>query len=243
MRLPTATVSFRSFLQRCLGKLFKLRQVSTSSPVAWATSNSLSRDKPPPEACKYCMVNGDDTIRWPRPPSEVEVIFDFYFFGTLTLWRHHFFHLDEKADICFDGNWKIWGRAGRLQPGRGGFSRTTKYQLFEQVDRWLARVGKERQGGAAVVVAGGAAAQWFQMKPAKIDLPTVISRIFQIKIQQIHLISVSGHCKCFIFKMCQNVAAICITSQFHEFLNLILGGFLSFETSVCRNQRFFRETA
>ena len=149
-------MSFRSFLQRCLGKLFKLRQVSTSSPVAWATSNSLSRDKPPPEACKYCMVNGDDT-RWPRPPSEVEVIFYFYFFGTLTLWRHHFFHLDEKADICFDGKWKIWGRAVRLQPGRGGFSRTTKYQLFEQVDRWLARVGKGRQGGAAVVVAGGAA--------------------------------------------------------------------------------------
>ena len=138
-------MSFRSFLQRCLGKLFKLRQVSTSSPVAWATSNSLSRDKPPPEACKYCMVNGDDT-RWPRPPSEVEVIFDFYFFGTLTLWRHHFFHLDEKADICFDGKWKIWGRAVRLQPGRGGFSRTTKYQLFEQVDRWLARVGKGTTG-------------------------------------------------------------------------------------------------
>ena len=49
------------------------------------------------------------------------------------------------------------GRAVRLQPGRGGFSRTTKYQLFEQVDRWLARVGKGRQGGAAVVVAGGGA--------------------------------------------------------------------------------------
>ena len=60
----------------------------------------------------------------------------------------------------------------------------------------------------------------------------MISRIFQIKFQQIHLISVSGHCKCFIFKMCQNVAAIRITSQFHEFLNLIFGGFSSFETFV-----------
>ena len=56
------------------------------------------------------------------------------------------------------------------------------------------------------------------LKPAKKYLPSVISRIFQIKFQQIHLISVSGHCKCFIFKMCQNVAAIRINSQFHEFL-------------------------
>ena len=81
--------------------------------------------------------------------------------------------------------------------------------------------------------AAAAAAQWFQMTETRQkNLPTVISRIFQIKFQQIHLISVSGHCKCFIFKMCQNVAAICITSQFHEFFNFIFGGFLSFETSV-----------
>ena len=71
-------------------------------------------------------------------------------------------------------------------------------------------------------------------KNAKKSLPTVISRIFQIKFRQIHLISVSVHCKCFNFKMCQNVAAIHITSQFHEFLNLIFGEFLSFETSGCR---------
>ena len=56
---------------------------------------------------------------------------------------------------------------------------------------------------------------------------------FQNRFQQIHLISVSGHCKCFIFKICQNVAAICVTIQFYEFFNLIFGGFLSFETSVC----------
>ena len=55
-------------------------------------------------------------------------------------------------------------------------------------------------------------------------LPTVIYRIFQIKFQQIHLISVSCHCKCCIFKMCQNVAAISITSQFHEFFNSNFGG-------------------
>ena len=55
-------------------------------------------------------------------------------------------------------------------------------------------------------------------------LPTVIYRIFQIKFQQIHLISVSCHCKCCIFKMCQNVAAISINSQFHEFFNSNFGG-------------------
>ena len=36
--------------------------------------------------------------------------------------------------------------------------------------------------------------------------------------------------------MCQNVAAVHITSQFHEFFNLIFGGFLSFETSVKRKR-------
>ena len=81
--------------------------------------------------------------------------------------------------------------------------------------------------------AAAAATQWFQMTETRQkNLHTVISRIFQIKFQQIHLSSVSGHFKCFSFKMCQNVAAIRITSQFHEFLNLILGGFSSFENTV-----------
>ena len=77
-------------------------------------------------------------------------------------------------------------------------------------------------------------AQWFQMAETrqKKKLPTVISRIFQIKFQQIHLISVSGHCKWFIFKTCQNVAAIRINSKFHEFFDLIFGGFLTFEITV-----------
>ena len=44
-------------------------------------------------------------------------------------------------------------------------------------------------------------AQWFQMAETRQkNLPTVISRIFQIKFQQIHLISVYGHCKCFFFQ-------------------------------------------
>ena len=33
----------------------------------------------------------------------------------------------------------------------------------------------------------------------------------------------------FIFKICQTVAGISTTSQFHEFFNLIFGGFLSFD--------------
>ena len=41
--------------------------------------------------------------------------------------------------------------------------------------------------------AAAAAAQWFQMTETRQkNLPTAISRIFQIKFQQIHLISVSG---------------------------------------------------
>ena len=33
-------------------------------------------------------------------------------------------------------------------------------------------------------------------------------------------------CVCLIFKFCQTVASICITSQFHEFLDLVSGGIL-----------------
>ena len=56
--------------------------------------------------------------------------------------------------------------------------------------------------------------------------------IFPRKVQQIHIISVSCNCMSFIFKICQTVAGIGITSQFHEFLNLIFGGFLSFGPTV-----------
>ena len=51
----------------------------------------------------------------------------------------------------------------------------------------------------------------------KIRLLDVISRIFPSKFQQIHLISVSSHCKRFIFKIRQTVAGTSITSRFHDF--------------------------
>ena len=73
-------MSFRSYLHRCFGKVFKLRHVRTSSPVAWATSKSLSKDKQlfPP---KDPMTGGVIIRVWPLPtgarcePSEVDVIF------------------------------------------------------------------------------------------------------------------------------------------------------------------------
>ena len=40
------------------------------------------------------------------------------------------------------------------------------------------------------------------------------------------------------FKMCQNVAVISTTTQYHKFFNLFFGGFLSYETSVPRNRVF-----
>ena len=42
-------------------------------------------------------------------------------------------------------------------------------------------------------------------------------RNFLRTFQQIHIVSVSGHCMRFIFMICQTVAGISITSQFHEF--------------------------
>ena len=48
----------------------------------------------------------------------------------------------------------------------------------------------------------------------------MISRIFPSKFHRIHtsMTSVSGHWMRIIFKICQTVAGIIITSQFHEFL-------------------------
>ena len=47
-----------------------------------------------------------------------------------------------------------------------------------------------------------------------------------------NLISVSGYCMRFIFKICQTVTGISMISQFHEFFNLIFGGFLSLGQTV-----------
>ena len=60
-----------------------------------------------------------------------------------------------------------------------------------------------------------------------------IPRVFQIKFQQIHLIPVSGHCKCFLLKMCQNVAAI--TNQFYKFFKSSFSKFTWFPFPVIAN--------
>ena len=54
------------------------------------------------------------------------------------------------------------------------------------------------------------------------------SPVFQNKFQQIHIISVSGHCTCFILKICQTVAGMHLTSQFHEFLESYFGRYFAF---------------
>ena len=41
------------------------------------------------------------------------------------------------------------------------------------------------------------------------------------------MISVSGHFMNFILKMCQSVASINVTNQFHDFFNIIVVGFLT----------------
>ena len=74
----------------------------------------------------------------------------------------------------------------------------------------------------------------------------MISRIFKSKFQQIHIISVSGHCMWVIFKICQTVAGCSIIGQFHDFFfsNLMFGGFFAiwpkncalFSTAISREQ-------
>ena len=52
------------------------------------------------------------------------------------------------------------------------------------------------------------------LKPAKIKW---FHEIFPSKFQQIHIISVSGHCMWVIFKICQTVAGFSMIGQFHDF--------------------------
>ena len=44
--------------------------------------------------------------------------------------------------------------------------------------------------------------------------------------------SISGHWMHFVLKKCQTVAGISMTSEFHDFLDLIFGGFLPFGITV-----------
>ena len=63
--------------------------------------------------------------------------------------------------------------------------------------------------------------------------PKVISRDFPSwKFLQILRTSVSG-CLNYTFKICQTVAGTSTISQFHEFLNLVFGGFFYNMTQLC----------
>jgi len=57
----------------------------------------------------------------------------------------------------------------------------------------------------------------FCPNPPKIRSFDVISRVFPSKFQQIHIITVSGHCMRLVLKICQTVAGMSKTSPFHEF--------------------------
>ena len=63
----------------------------------------------------------------------------------------------------------------------------------------------------------------------------VISRVFPSKFKRICITSVSGRCASFTFKVCQIVAGTSTIRQFHEFFNLIFGGFLTFGPTVCHS--------
>ena len=60
----------------------------------------------------------------------------------------------------------------------------------------------------------------------------MISRVFPWKFLQIHITSVSD-CLCFTVKTCQIAAGTIMIRQFHDFFNLVFGGFLTFVTTVC----------
>ena len=118
LNLPTVTVSFRSYLHRCFGKVFKFRHVNNNSPVAWATSKSLSNESP--------KELGEDTLAWPlRPlPSEVEVMM-FQITFSSTFFKHF-----VKMTTLNQGPTGLG--SSRVTTGAGT-------QLFEQVESLVPR--------------------------------------------------------------------------------------------------------
>ena len=73
------------------------------------------------------------------------------------------------------------------------------------------------------------------LKSAKNNLTWSDFTNFLCKFLHIQIASISGHSVNFIFKTCQIVAGTSMTHQFHGFFNLILGGFLTFGTTVCHS--------
>ena len=74
---------------------------------------------------------------------------------------------------------------------------------------------------------------WFQMTKTRQKQVNLMSRFFkQISADLLKSTSVTGDCMRFALKICQNVACTSMIRQFHELLNLIFGGFLSFDSSV-----------
>ena len=63
----------------------------------------------------------------------------------------------------------------------------------------------------------------------------MISQVFPCKLSQIYTTFVSVWL-CLTFKTCQIVACASMIRQFHEFFNIIFGGFLTFGTTVSRHR-------
>ena len=67
--------------------------------------------------------------------------------------------------------------------------------------------------------------------PPKISSLDLISRVFfQTNLHLFPFPEIS-----FILNICQTVAGISMILQFHDFLHLILGGFLTFGSTVCHS--------
>ena len=81
---------------------------------------------------------------------------------------------------------------------------------------------------------GGVGGHIEKICPSRSKTINLISQVFIRKFQQININSVSGHWLPFVLKICQTVAGICMTSQFHEILNNIFGGFLHFGPTMGR---------
>jgi len=99
-----------------------------------------------------------------------------------------------------------------------------KYRIFMDMSKkvrpkitQMMSLRRRMKKGGTVVPFGPSTVVPFGPNPPKIRSFDVISRVFPSKFQQIHIISVSGHCMCLVLKICQTVAGISKTSAFHEF--------------------------
>ena len=138
------------------------------------------------------------------------------------------------SNFFFSSNWLVLQAACYNLTENFNFFFKSFFVDFGRLIYWVKKLTERLSASVLPRSLFTCTAPRFQMPQTrqKLSWHEVISRIFSCKFLKIHITSVSGRCEHYIFKIRQTVAVISMTSQFHDFLYFIFGGFLTFKTTV-----------